>query len=191
MKRCETRFLDSFQLSHAGLHGADNRDPMLPCPKRRPRRRDRLGFPEHEAHEAHASMRRGRPISRGAGLGLLLLPVQYTAALRPSAQPAIPSAETYRSFPSGRESRNCHGSGSGSSSSSSSSSSRRCGVVALDAAEHAGQAAMFPAQQAGDRRDVSPASCGPTLGTEDERRSNGGGEGSAVDLRDHHHHHPG
>lgn len=182
-------FLDSCELSNVGLHGAVFRDPMLPCPKRRPRRRDRLGVPEHDAHEAHASMRRGRPISRGAGLGLLLLPVQYTAALRPSARPAIPSAEAYRSFPSGRGSRDSHG------GSSRSSSSRRCGGVALDAAEHAGQAAMFRAQQQqaepGDIREGSLASGAPTLGNEDERCSNGGGEGS-VDLRDHHHHlHPG
>eukprot|EP00903_Cladosiphon_okamuranus_P012196 g11439.t1 len=131
-------------------------------------------------------MRRGRPISRGAGLGLLLLPAQYTAALRPSARPAIPSVEAYRSFPSGRGSRDSHGGGG-------SSSSRRCGGVgvALDSAEHAGQAAMFPAQQQaqpGDRREGSPASGAPALGNEDERRSNGGGEGS-VDPRDHHHHH--
>lgn len=66
-------------------------------------------------------MKRGRPISRGAGaLGLLILrPVQYTAALRPAARPANPSTEAYRSFPSGRGSRHCN------------SSSRKRGGVTL------------------------------------------------------------
>lgn len=175
------------QFSHSGSNGADGRDLMHPCPKPRPRRRDRLGIPEHEGHEAH-TRRRGRPISRGAGLGLLLLPVQYTAALRPAARPSIPSTEPYRPLPGGRESGDFQGS----------SSSRRCGV-ALDA-EHAGQA-MFPAQQAGDRRDGSPAAGGPAVRKEEERRgSNGGGEvdllGQAAVLgrrrrRHHRHHHKG
>lgn len=163
---------DSVSLSHSGLRGADDRDPMPSCHKSR---RDRLTTAlEHEGSSAAAAvpMRRGRPISRGAGaLGLLILrPVQYTAALRLAARPANPSTKAFRSFPSGRGPQHCN------------SSSRKRGGASVTLASSNDDAEMTGGAGAGAGAPGAPGAgatrmmqqCSPSA-----RRGSGGQLGSS------------